>query len=141
MGWRKKEHSRKLRVFSLFSARRRPQWIGVSIINEGGGGITERRVYRKVGDSVPMPQLMMTIRVRGPVKKDPNSTSECFTWLAMLGFVSVGYTPKRQTFVSVTNMWTMSAQHVGNILLGWPIFLPTKPCQGIVSSTHFSTCR
>ena len=48
--------------------------------------------------------------------------------------------PKQQTFVSVADMSTMPAQHVGDILLSWP-FLPTKSCLGIVSPTHFSTHR
>jgi hypothetical protein len=30
--------------------------------------------------------------------------------------------PKRQTFVSVADMLTMLAQHVGDILLSWPFF-------------------
>jgi hypothetical protein len=51
------------------------------------------------------------------------------------------YPPKQQTFVSVANMSTMSARQVGDILLSRPIFLPTKSCRGIVSPTHFSTCR
>ena len=80
--------------------------------------------------------ISFQFEVRHPKPKKALS----WAWLAMLGFVSVGYIPKRQTFVSVADMLTMLGRQVGNILLSRPIFLPTKLCRGIVFPTQFSTC-
>ncbi len=62
------------------------------------------------------------------------------TWLAMSGFVSVGYTPQ-------TTDICVCRRHVDNVgptrwrhSLTLAFFSPTKLCWEIVSPTHFPTC-
>jgi hypothetical protein len=49
--------------------------------------------------------------------------------------------PKRQTFVSVANMLTMSAQQVGDILLSRHFFLLSALCRGRLLLTPSNTSR
>ena len=71
--------------------------------------------------------------------------STCTTLIYFLGWqcricVCRLHFPKQQTFVSVANMSTMLARHVGNILLSRPFFQLSALCWWDLSPTHTPAC-